>query len=67
MSTSAVQTRVWQRRSAPPRPESQGGREEELNIRIGDVSQTISADTTTYVISYDVTGAMRSSNGYDEF
>jgi hypothetical protein len=47
--------------------ESQGGREEELNIRIGDPSQTISADTATYVISYDVTGAMRSFTGYDEF
>ena len=47
--------------------ESQGGREEELNIRIGDPNQTISADTATYVISYDVTGAMRSFNGYDEF
>ena len=47
--------------------ESQGGREEELNIRIGDPNQTISAPTATYVISYDVTGAMRSFNGYDEF
>ena len=40
---------------------------QELNIRIGDPNQTISADTATYVISYDVTGAMRSFNGYDEF
>ena len=47
--------------------ESQGGREEELNVRIGDPNQTISAPTATYVISYDVTGAMRSFNGYDEF
>jgi uncharacterized protein (TIGR04222 family) len=47
--------------------ESQGGREEELNVRIGDPNQTISAATATYVISYDVTGAMRSFNGYDEF
>ena len=47
--------------------ESQGGREEELNVRIGDPDQTISAPTATYVISYDVTGAMRSFNGYDEF
>jgi hypothetical protein len=47
--------------------ESQGGREAELNIRIGDPNQTISADTATYVISYDVTGAMRSFIGYDEF
>jgi uncharacterized membrane protein YgcG len=47
--------------------ESQGGREEELNVRIGDPDQTISAPTATYVISYDVTGAMRSFGGYDEF
>ena len=46
---------------------SQGGREEELNLRIGDPNQTISAPTAIYVISYDVTGAMRSFNGYDEF
>jgi len=47
--------------------ESQGGREAELNIRIGDPNRTISAPTATYVISYDVTGAMRSFSGYDEF
>ena len=47
--------------------ESQGGRERELNVRIGDPGQTISAPTATYVISYDVTGAMRSFGGYDEF
>jgi uncharacterized protein (TIGR04222 family) len=47
--------------------ESQGGREEELTLRIGDPNHTISADTVTYVISYDVTGAMRSFNGYHEF
>jgi uncharacterized protein (TIGR04222 family) len=47
--------------------ESQRGREEELNVRIGDPNQTISAPTATYVISYDVTGAMRSFSGYDEF
>ena len=47
--------------------ESQGGREEELNVRIGDPNETISAPTATYVISYDVTGAMRSFSGYDEF
>src|SRR6187200_1340074 len=47
--------------------ESQGGREAELNIRIGDPDRTISAPTATYVLSYDVTGAMRSFNGYDEF
>jgi uncharacterized membrane protein YgcG len=47
--------------------ESQSGREEELNVRIGNPNQTISAPTATYVISYDVSGAMRSFNGYDEF
>jgi uncharacterized protein (TIGR04222 family) len=47
--------------------ESHGGREKELNVRIGDPNQTISAPTATYVISYDVTGAMRSFSGYDEF
>jgi Predicted membrane protein (DUF2207) N-terminal domain len=47
--------------------ESQGGREEELNVRIGNPNQTISAPTATYVISYDASGAMRSFDGYDEF
>jgi uncharacterized membrane protein YgcG len=47
--------------------ESEGGREAELNVRIGDPNRTISAPTATYVISYDVTGAMRSFSGYDEF
>ncbi len=47
--------------------QSQGGREEELNVRIGNPNLTISAPTATYVISYDVSGAMRSFNGYDEF
>ena len=47
--------------------ESQGGREAELNVRIGDPNRTISAPTATYVISYDVTGAMRTFSGYDEF
>jgi hypothetical protein len=36
-------------------------------VRIGDPDQTISAPTATYVISYDVTGTMRSFSGYDEF
>ena len=53
--------------TAPKPTESQGGREAELNIRIGDPDRTISTPTATYVISYDVTGAMRSFNGYDEF
>jgi hypothetical protein len=44
---------------SPKTTESQGGREEELNVRIGNSNQTISAPTATYVISYDVSGAMR--------
>ena len=32
---------------------------EQLRIRIGDPDETVSAATATYVISYDVTGAMR--------
>jgi uncharacterized protein (TIGR04222 family) len=47
--------------------ESQGGRGEQLNLTIGDPNQTISAPTATYVISYELTGAMRSFSGYDEF
>jgi predicted membrane protein DUF2207 len=35
--------------------ESGGGREAELNFRIGDPNQTISAPAATYVISYDLT------------
>ena len=47
--------------------EAKGGREEQLRIRIGDPDQTISAPTATYVISYDLTGAMRTFGDYDEF
>jgi uncharacterized membrane protein YgcG len=47
--------------------EEQDGRFEQLRIRIGDPDETISADTATYVISYQVTGAMRTFSGYDEF
>jgi uncharacterized membrane protein YgcG len=47
--------------------ESKGGREEQLRLRIGDPDETISADTATYVISYQVRGAMRSFPSYDEF
>jgi uncharacterized membrane protein YgcG len=45
----------------------QDGREKDLRIRIGDPDKTISAATATYVISYQVTGAMRTFSGYDEF
>ena len=47
--------------------ENQDGREEQLRIRIGDPDQTVTADTATYVISYNVAGAMRTFSGYDEF
>src|SRR5919106_1580778 len=47
--------------------EKQDGRFEQLRIRIGDPDETISADTATYLISYRVTGAMRTFSGYDEF
>ena len=43
------------------------GREQRLVLRIGDASETVSAPTATYVISYDVAGAMRTSAKYDEF
>jgi uncharacterized membrane protein YgcG len=43
-----------------------GGRTEFLNLRIGDPDRTISAATATYVLRYSVTGAVRSSNGFDE-
>lgn len=47
--------------------EAQDGREQRLVLRIGDPDETISADRATYVIAYDVTGAMRTSGSYDEF
>ena len=47
--------------------EAKNGREEQLRLRIGDPDETIAADTATYVISYDVRGAVRSFSGYDEF
>ena len=47
--------------------QAKGGREEQLRLRIGDPDRTISAPTATYVISYDLAGAMRTSGSYDEF
>jgi uncharacterized membrane protein YgcG len=47
--------------------EAKGGREEQMRLRIGDPNETISAPTATYVISYDLTGAMRTFSDYDEF
>ncbi|HET7476461.1 MAG TPA: DUF2207 domain-containing protein [Dermatophilaceae bacterium] len=46
--------------------EAKDGREEQLRIRIGDPNETIDAPTATYVLSYEVSGAMRSFDGYDE-
>ena len=47
--------------------EAKDGREVQKRIRIGDPDETISAPTATYVISYEVKGAMRTFSGYDEF
>lgn len=51
--------------------EQQKGREETLELKIGDPDETISAPTASYTISYDVAGAMRSfpdkNPPYDEF
>ena len=52
--------------------EQEDGRREQLRLQIGDPDvRPISADTATYVISYDVTGAMRTfpdkKPPYDEF
>jgi uncharacterized membrane protein YgcG len=53
-------------RFSETRSESRQGREEQLRLRIGDPNETISAAAATYVISYDVAGAMRTSESYDE-
>lgn len=45
---------------------STSGRDRKLRLRIGDPDRTISSPTATYVISYDVAGAMRTFSGYDE-
>ena len=47
--------------------ETDGGRGEQLRLRIGDSDKTVDSPTATYVISYTVTGAMRTFSGYDEF
>ena len=50
---------------------SEGGRGAELRLRIGDPNETVAAATATYVISYDIGGAIRNSPNanppYDEF
>lgn len=47
--------------------DTDGGRTVFMNIKIGDPNQTVDTPTATYVIEYDVTGAMRTFTGYDEF
>ena len=42
------------------------GRDLGLRLRVGDANTTISADTATYVLTYRVTGALRTFSGYDE-
>ncbi len=50
---------------------AQKGRERVLRLRIGDANRTITSPSATYVISYDLAGAMRSfpdkQPPYDEF
>jgi len=51
--------------------DSQDGRVVTTTLRIGDANETVSAPTATYVIAYDLSGAMRSfpnaQPAYDEF
>ncbi len=56
-SPDGVSTTVQQTRTKP------SPRDEVLRIRIGDAGQTISAATATYVIAYDVNGALRTAQG----
>lgn len=41
-------------------------RDRKLRIRIGSASQTVTGATATYVISYDVVGALRTFKDHDE-
>ena len=51
--------------------DTQGGRQVTTRIRIGDPQQTVPAPTATYVIAYDLSGAVRTfpdaRPAYDEF
>ncbi|HSU35089.1 MAG TPA: DUF2207 domain-containing protein [Propionibacteriaceae bacterium] len=47
--------------------EAKDGREVQARLRIGDPDETISADIATYVIAYDLSGAIRTSGTFDEF
>lgn len=46
--------------------DTDGGRTVFLNVKIGDPNRTISAASVTYVLDYDVAGAMRTFATYDE-
>lgn len=58
---------AWERTDT----ESQKGRQVTTRLRIGDANRTVSTPTATYVIAYDLTGAMRTfpnaQPAYDEF
>ncbi|MEL4506345.1 DUF2207 domain-containing protein [Luteococcus sp. H138] len=43
------------------------GRNESYTLRIGTAGQYIQTRTVSYTISYDISGAMRTFKGYDEF
>jgi len=43
------------------------GRDQQLRIRVGSPDQIVTTPTATYTLSYDVAGAMRSTDSYDEF
>ena len=43
-----------------------GGRVVTETLKIGSATSTVSSPTATYVIEYQVTGAMRTFSGYDE-
>lgn len=42
-------------------------RTEYLRIRVGDPNRTVAGPTASYVLTYTITGAMRTSQSYDEF
>lgn len=56
-SPDDVSTSVRQTRTKP------SPRDEVLRLRIGDADKTISAATATYVLAYDVSGALRTTRG----
>ena len=58
---------AWQRTD----DETQDGRQVTTRLRIGDADRTVTTPTATYVIAYDLSGAMRTfpdaQPAYDEF